>query len=59
MQTHLAIQMSTHNICFYKEVGSANLLVTRDELRKANVTERFVALRNATVRYQKALRSAL
>ena len=32
---------------------------TRDELHKASVTERFVALRNATVRYQKALRSAL
>ena len=31
----------------------------RDELHKASVTERFVALRNATVRYQKALRSAL
>ena len=30
-----------------------------DELHKASVTERFVALRNATVRYQKALRSAL
>ena len=30
-----------------------------DELHKASFTERFVALRSATVRYQKALRSAL
>ena len=30
-----------------------------DELHKASVTERFVALRNATVCYQKALRSTL
>ena len=27
----------------------------RDELHKASVTERFIALRYATVRYQKAL----
>ena len=33
--------------------------LTWDELHKASVTERFVALRNATVRYQKALRSAM
>ena len=33
--------------------------LTRDELHKASVTDRFVALRNATVRYQKALRSTL
>ena len=30
-----------------------------DEVHKASVTERFVALRNETVRYQKALRSVL
>ena len=29
-----------------------------DELHKASFTERFVALRYATVRYQKALRGA-
>ena len=34
-------------------------LKTWDELHKASVTKRFVALRNATVSYQKALRSAL
>ena len=31
---------------------------SRDELHKASVTERFVALRYATVRHQQALRGA-
>ena len=43
----------------FKLVIKALKCQTWDELHKASVTERFVALRNATVRYQKALRSAL
>ena len=39
-------------------LSNCDFIWTRDELHKANVTERFVALRYATVRYQKAFRGA-